>query len=147
MIFWCSVAFLASVRGTQRLWSYAVEDIVFCNTRICNFTASTLSTTWKLVLKRSQTSQQQNIRQNDASEKSLVVSSSQPWLFPPPVFLVKLFICLLFLAESVLRSWISTDILWLICRLICWVLEALVDSFGLLSVELHTHSLLVPLTV
>lgn len=40
----------------------------------CNFTAATSNTTWKLVVRWSRASQQQNIRRNDASKKSLVAS-------------------------------------------------------------------------
>lgn len=92
-------------------------------------------------------SEQQNIRQNYASNKSLVVSQLTAALISTPTISCEVIYLFTFLAESRLRSWISGDILWLICRLICWVLEALVDSFGLLSVELHARSLPVPLTV
>lgn len=40
-----------------------------------------------------------------------------------------------FLAAFLLRSWISRNIFWLIYRLICWVLKALVDSFGAVICE------------
>lgn len=110
-------------------------------------TASALSTTWKLVLKWSQALKQQNIRRNDASKKSLVVSQLTAVVISTPSISSEVIYLFTFLAESPLRSWISRDILWLICRVICWVLEALVDSFGLLSVELHTRSLPVLLTV
>lgn len=63
-----------------------------------------------------------------------------------PTFSCKDIYLFTFLAECLLRSRISRDFLWLICGLICWVLKALVDSFRLLSVERHTHSLPVPRT-
>lgn len=76
------------------------------------------------------------------------IPRSSKWIFSPPVFPCEVIYLFTFvLAESMLQSWISGDILWLICRLICWVLEALLDSFGPLSVEFHTRSLPVPLTV
>lgn len=120
---------------------------VFLCIGICNFTASTSCTTWKLVPKRSQASKQQNIRRNDASKKSQVVTQLAAVVISTPSISCEVIYLFTFLAEPLLRSWISRDILWLICRLICWVLEALVDSFGLLSAELHTRSLPVPLTV
>lgn len=80
-------------------------------------------------------SQQLNRRQNNTSKKSPAVSQLRAAVISAPRISWKSYLFaysffLFFLAESPLRSWISGDILWLICRLICWVLEALVDSFG-----------------
>lgn len=70
---------------------------------------------------------------SDALKNSLADSRLPVAVTPPPVVIyLKLFICSLFWQS--LRSWISRDILWLICGLIWSVLEALVDTFGQLSV-------------
>ena len=144
MIFRCIVGICDRHRDCDHLLR---GDSVFCNIWICNFTESTSSATWKPALKRSQASWQQHIRRNDASKKSLVVSRLTAVVISTLSISCEVIYLFTFLAEALLRSWISRDILWLICRLICWVLEALVDSFGLLSVELHARSLPVPLTV